>query len=453
MVAQGVVFMKKLFIFLILVAVIITGGYLWAIRDMNEKTETQQWSTVKVEKGSIRTAVSCTGQVVSNLDVEIKCKASGEVINLPFDISDRVKKGDLIVEIDPVDEQRKVNQAKVILESSQARLIQTKVNLQIAQGNLGIERKSAEASQKSAIATAKDARDKADRVKKLFERKITTQENRETAETIAIQAEVDLENARIGIEKLQITAHELELKRQDVRLAKAQIETNKIDLSLAEQRLKDTKVFSPIDGVVSERNVQSGQIISSGISNVGGGTLVMVLSDLTRLFILASVDESDIGKVKLGQKVIITADAFPGKRFFGKIERIATKGVNISNVVTFEVKIEVQGRDKQLLKPEMTANVDIIVADKAGVLIVPSEVVLRKKGDYIVRIKMDDGRTEERRVKVGISDGVMTEITEGLNQGDTVVFRRGEARSRWRTDPSKRNLTSSRAMRMMIGGR
>lgn len=445
--------MKKLFIFLILVAVIITGGYLWATRDMNAKTETPQWSLVKVEKGSIRTAVSCTGQVVSNLDVEIKCKASGEVIRLPFDISDRVRKGDLIVEIDPVDEQRKVNQAKVTLESSQARLIQNKVNLQIAQRSLAIERKSAEASLKSAIAAAKDARAKADRVKKLFERKIATQESTETAETKAIQLEVDLENAQIRIEQLDITAQELELRRQDVRLAKAQIETNKIDLSLAEQRLKDTKVFSPIDGVVSERNVQSGQIISSGISNVGGGTLVMVLSDLTRLFILASVDESDIGKVKLGQKVIITADAFPGKRFFGKIERIATRGVNISNVVTFEVKIEVQGRDRQLLKPEMTANVDIIVADKAGVLIVPSEAVLRKKGDYIVRVKMDDGRLEERRVKVGISDGVVTEITEGLNQGDTVAFRRGEARSRWRTDPSRRNLTSSRAMRMMIGGR
>lgn len=445
--------MKKLFIFLILVAVIITGGYLWATRDMNAKTETPQWSLVKVEKGSIRTAVSCTGQVVSNLDVEIKCKASGEVIRLPFDISDRVRKGDLIVEIDPVDEQRKVNQAKVTLESSQARLIQNKVNLQIAQRSLAIERKSAEASLKSAIAAAKDARAKADRVKKLFERKIATQESKETAETKAILAEVDLENAQIRIEQLDITVQELELRRQDVRLAKAQIETNKIDLSLAEQRLKDTKVFSPIDGVVSERNVQSGQIISSGISNVGGGTLVMVLSDLTRLFILASVDESDIGKVKLGQKVIITADAFPGKRFFGKIERIATKGSNISNVVTFEVKIEVQGRDKQLLKPEMTANVEIIVADKASVLIVPAEAVLRKKGDYIVRVKMDDGRLEERRVKVGISDGVVTEITEGLNQGDTVAFRRGEARSRWRTDPSRRNLTSSRAMRMMIGGR
>ena len=444
--------MKKVFIFLTLSAMIITGGYFWATKGTNVKSETPQWSTVRVEKGSIRATVSCTGQVVSNLDVEIKCKASGEVIKLPFDISDQVKKADLLLELDPVDEKRKVKQAKISLASSQARLMQSKVNLQIAQKGLVIERKSAEAALKSAKASAKDARSKAERIKKLFEKKIASQENKETAETAAIQAEVDLENARIRMEQLAIKEHELENRRQDVRLAKAQIETNKINLSLAEQRLKDTKVFSPIDGVVSERNVQSGQIISSGISNVGGGTRVMVLSDLTRLFILASVDESDIGKVELGQKVIITADAFPGRRFSGKIERIATKGVNVSNVVTFEVKIEVQGRDKLLLKPEMTANVEIIVVEKEGVLMVPSEAVLQEKGEHFVRVKKDDGILEERPVQAGISDGVVIEITSGLNQGDTVAYRKGEARSRWRTDQSRRSLSSSRGMRMMVGG-
>ena len=444
--------MKKILIFVILGTVIIAGGYFWSHKSANVKTETPRWSTVQVEKGSIRVAVSCTGQVVSNLDVEIKCKASGQVVKLPFDISDQVKKGDLLVELDPVDEKRKVKQAKISLSSSQARLMQSKVNLRIAQKDLAIERKSAEAALKSAEAHAKDARAKAERMKKLLEKKLASQEEMDTAETASIQAEVDLENAQIRMEQLPIKEQELEIRRQDVRLAEAQMKTNKIDLSLAEQVLKDTKVFSPIDGVVSERNVQSGQIISSGISNVGGGTRVMVLSDLTRLFILASVDESDIGKVELGQKVIITADAFPGKRFFGEIERIATKGINVSNVVTFEVKIEVQGRDKLLLKPEMTANVEIIVAEKEEALLVPSEAVLRKEQEHFVRVKKDDGSVEERPVQTGISDGVVTEITSGLNQGDTVLYRKGEARSRWRTDQSRRSLSSSRVMRVIIGG-
>ncbi len=444
--------MKKILILVILSAAIVTGGYFWLNKSANVKIETPQWSTVQVKKGSIRDAVSCTGQVVSNLDVEIKCKAGGEIVKLPFDISDQVNKGDLLVELDPVDEQRKVKQAKISLASSQARLMQRKVNLQIAKKDLIIARKSAAAALKSAEAYAKDARAKAERMRKLFEKKLTSQEEKDTGETTAIQAEVDLENARIQIEQLANKARELEIKRQDVRLAKAQMKMDKINLSLAEQRLKDTRVFSPIDGVVSERNVQSGQIISSGINNVGGGTRVMVLSDLSRLFILASVDESYIGKVELGQKVIITADAFPGKRFFGKIDRIATKGINVSNVVTFEVKIEVRERNRSLLKPEMTANVEIIVAEKEEVLMVPSEAVLYKKGGHFVRVKKDDGSIEERPVQAGISNGVVIEIIKGLSQGDTIIYRKGEARSRWRTEQSRRSLSSSRGMRMMLGG-
>ena len=444
--------MKKILISVILSTAIITGGFFWSQKRANVKKETPQWSTVQAKKGSIRDTVSCTGQVVSNLDVEIKCKASGEIVKLPFDISDKVKKGELIVELDPVDEQRRVKQAKISLASSRARLMQRKVNLQISEKDLTIERKSSEATLKSAEACAKDARAKAERMKKLFEKKIVSQEVKDTGETTAIQEEVDLENARIQMEQLAINEMELEIKRQDVRLAEAQMETDKINLSLAEQRLKDTRVFSPIDGVVSERDIQSGQIISSGINNVGGGTLVMVLSDLSRLFILASVDESDIGKVELRQKVIITADAFPGKRFFGKIDRIATKGINVSNVVTFEVKIEVRGRIRSLLKPEMTANVEIIVAEKEEVLMVPSEAVLYEKNGHFVRVKEDDGSIEERPVQAGISNGVVIEIIKGLSLDDTIAYRKGEARSRWRTEQSRRSLSSGRGMRMMMGG-
>ena len=443
--------MKKILISVILSTAIITGGFFWSQKRANVKKETPQWSTVQAKKGSIRDTVSCTGQVVSNLDVEIKCKASGEIVKLPFDISDKVKKGELIVELDPVDEQRRVKQAKISLASSRARLMQRKVNLQISEKDLTIERKSSEATLKSAEACAKDARAKAERMKKLFEKKIVSQEVKDTGETTAIQEEVDLENARIQMEQLAINEMELEIKRQDVRLAEAQMETDKINLSLAEQRLKDTRVFSPIDGVVSERDVQSGQIISSGINNVGGGTLVMVLSDLSRLFILASVDESDIGNVELRQKVIITADAFPGKRFFGKIDRIATKGINVSNVVTFEVKIEVRGRIRSLLKPEMTANVEIIVAEKEEVLMVPSEAVLYEKNGHFVRVKEDDGSIEERPVQAGISNGVVIEIIKGLSLDDTITYRKGEARSRWRTEQSRRSLSSDRGMRMMMG--
>ena len=161
-------FMKKKYIILILSVVIITVGYLWFQNSNNVKTETQEWSKALVKNSPIRLTVSCTGRVVSNLDVEIKCKASGEVIKLPFDVSDQVKKGDLLVELDPIDEQRKVKQGKISLDSSQAKLKQSKVNLQIAEKDLAVKRKSAEAALKSAKVKAKDARAKADRRKHLL---------------------------------------------------------------------------------------------------------------------------------------------------------------------------------------------------------------------------------------------------------------------------------------------
>ena len=178
--------------------------------------------------------------------------------------------------------------------------------------------------------------------------------------------------------------------------------------------------------------MQKGQIISSGISNVGGGTTVLTLSDLSRIFVLASVDESDIGKVLVGLPVDVTADAYPGKQFTGKVERIAPKGVNTSNVVTFEVKIEVLGKGKALLKPEMTANVEILVAQKDDALIVPAEAVSRKGRQQIAVVANDDGTTEERPVKTGISDGARLEITEGLKEHETVLVREAEAESKWR---------------------
>ncbi len=177
----------------------------------------------------------------------------------------------------------------------------------------------------------------------------------------------------------------------------------------------------------------------------------MILSDLSRLFINASVDETEIGKVKLGQRAKITADAFPGRTFHGKVERIATKGINVANVVTFEVRIEVRGKNKSLLKPEMTANVEIIAAEKNNVLSVPEQAVSYRNRVASVKVRKN-GRIEERLVKTGIRDGVVVEILEGLYPGETVVYRPREARSRWRSERSRRNLATGRGMRMILGG-
>jgi HlyD family secretion protein len=218
-----------------------------------------------------------------------------------------------------------------------------------------------------------------------------------------------------------------------VILAEAEARSDQIALDNARQQLSYTTVNSPMDGVVSALNIQIGTIISSGITNVGGGTTIMTVSDLSHVYVLAAVDESEIGAVAVDQPVNITVDAFAGRRFRGNVVRIATKGVNVSNVVTFEVKVEVTSANKSLLKPEMTANVQIVSAQKDDTLVVPAQALTRRQGKVYASVVSGDGPAQEREVKVGLSDGERTEVLDGLAEGDTVVVR-NEPASRWRAD-------------------
>ena len=426
--------MKKLILLVVLGVLLFGGAMYWRSRRAATAAAVPATTIAKVTRGSLFQAVSSTGRVVSNLDVDIKCKASGEVIKLPFDVSDFVHKGELLVELDPIDEQRAVAQAEAALAASQAKLVQSQRNVTIAQQTLETSRLQTDAALKSAQAKAEDATSKFERRKELVAQKLISQEDFLTAQTAAAQAQADLQNAKAQVEALKTQELALELKRQDVKLAESQVKSDQIALSNAQQRLTDTKVSAPMDGVVSGRNVQIGTIISSGITNVGGGTTVLTLSDLSHIFVLAAVDESDIGNVALDQSVLVTADAFAGRKFHGKVVRVATKGVNVSNVVTFEVKIEVIGDDKTMLKPEMTANVQIITAQRNDVLVVPTRAVTSKDGKMIASVIRDDGTKEQREVKAGLGDGQKLEIAQGLNEGDTVEFQAGESQSKWRAD-------------------
>ncbi len=447
--------MKKLLAIIIVIAVIAAGGFFWKKRSSAATAETGPLPTVTVKRGALRQTVQCTGQVVSNLDVEIKCKASGLIVNMPFDISDRVKKDDLLVEIDPVDQTRGVQQAEAAQAASKAKLAQAKANLSVAESTLYTERKRANAVYVSAQAKRKDTNAKAKREEELLARKQSSAEQAETAETSAIEAEQNLQTAEAQVEALKTLEAQIEVRRQDINLAQAEVDADAIALALANQRLSETKVHAPIDGVISARTVQVGQIIASGINNVGGGTSMLTISDLSHIYVLASVDESDIGNVVLDQPVDITVDAYPRKKFQGLVKRIATKGVNVSNVVTFEVKIEVMSENKTLLKPMMTANTEIIVAERPDTLSVPLRAIVRKEEKTFVNKKLGEGKEELIAVETGLSDGNDVEILKGVQENDTVICQRSEADSRWRADSQGRPRppASMMMMRPPSGGR
>ena len=426
--------MKKKLIYIVptVIAVLILL-VVWRKHSAAAAEKATEFETAQVTRGTFVKTVQCTGRVVSNLDVEIKCKASGLVVNMPFDVSDTVKKDDLLIEIDPADQIRNVQQAEASLAAAKAKLGQAEENVSATEISLSSEKKRTAAVRQAASSKAKDAGTKAKREKELLARKQSSVEEAETAQTQADQAAQDLQSAEAQVEACQGTEHQLAMRRHEVDLAKAQLQNDEIALALAKQRLVETKVYSPIDGVVASRTVQVGQIVASGINNVGGGTTVLTLSDLSRIFVLAAVDESDIGQVALDQAVNITADAYPGETYSGKVVRVASKGVNTSNVVTFEVRIEVLSENRSHLRPEMTANVEITIAEKPDSLMIPVRAVSRREGRGLVSVKQPDGAVkDEVPVEIGISNGSEIEVFSGVSEGDTLVFPKEETEGVWR---------------------
>ncbi|MBN1592928.1 MAG: efflux RND transporter periplasmic adaptor subunit [Candidatus Coatesbacteria bacterium] len=443
---------KKLLIIAIILMISAVGYYLLKGTGDGDSQQESQSTPFKVKRGPIKLEIESTGRVVSNLDVEIKCKASGEVVGVFCDVSDPVKKGDVLVELDPVDEERRVKQEEVNLSSSKAKLAQAEVNLQTDEQSLANDFAKAESAIKSSRAKYQDARAKAERTQKLLESKRVSIEENETAQTSASVALADLENAKIALAELQIQREALEIQRQNVALAKDQVQSNEIELEIAQQRLKETTVHAPIDGIVSDRQVQVGQIVSSPTSNVGGGSTLLVLSDLSRIFVLAAVDESDIGRISVGQRVIITADAFPNEEFRGEVVRVAAMGESNSNVVTFDVKIEVLSEKKTKLKPEMTANVVIVAADDRNALLIPSDAVQRRRDKAFVSIPSAGEEPERREIEVGIDDGEWTQVLSGLAEGDEILTQNGKLKSRWSRQQDSRGRPPMPPM-IPMGGR
>ena len=156
----------------------------------------------------------------------------------------------------------------------------------------------------------------------------------------------------------------------------------------------------------------------------------MTLSDLSHIFVMATVDQSDIGGVQVGQLARVEVDSFPNRKFAGKVVRIATTGTNTSNVVTFEVKVEVTDKDKNLLRPQMTGTVTIVEDQRQNVLIVPTAAVAHRNGQTFVQLVGG----AQRPVTLGLEGSDSVEVTSGLAEGDKVTMEEAELPTRWKSD-------------------
>tara|TARA_B100000686_G_scaffold354366_1_gene464230 strand:- start:1401 stop:2735 length:1335 start_codon:yes stop_codon:yes gene_type:complete len=409
----------------ILIAIILAFflGYFFLYKDgvnLGNVNPKPVYKTVHVQRGDFKVKVSATGIVEPDSQVEIKSKASGQILKFSFNEGDYIKKGHLLIKLDKSDEQRNVNKAMADVQSASARLKTAVTNLTLQKNKYATDLKTSKSNLESSEASLKESEYKLKRQRDLFKQKVSSREALDSAETNYkiiqenfVQAEAQLIGARNS-------KYDISLRENDIELAKADMIRAEIALEEAEERLDETEIFAPMDGVLITKSVEEGQIISSGISNVSGGTALCLIADISRLFILADIDETDIGSVNIGQKVSITTDAYPNEIFQGKVRRIAPQGQIESNITIFKVKIEIIGSGINVLKPMMTANVEIISSHVKNALYVAREAI-NKSGNSFYVVLLKGKNTQEINISKGIQNPIYAQIKSGVKENDKLV--------------------------------
>ena len=366
-------------------AAVLTAIALIAARGSSKEIDPSRLATV--ERGDVARSVVATGKIQPLAKVQVKSKASGIVKRLDVDYGDRVREGQLLAELDKEQLEAGVREARANLLAAQAALER---NLIEAEGpDLPFL--------KSAL----------ERARQLYADGL-----------IAPSILDDADKAyQMGINKKTAA-------RSNAAMSKAEVEKARATLERFEADLRYATIMSPMDGLVLSRDVEVGDAVSSILILGSQATLIMTLGDVSEVYVLGKVDEADIGKVYLGQEARIVVESFKDKKFEGKVTKISPLGVEKDNVTIFEVRVSIRNPTGEL-KVNMSANAEVILEEKKNVLLVPESAVLydkdRKPSLEVPDPKADKGRRKVA-AKLGISNGVKTEVVEGLKEGDKVVL-------------------------------
>ena len=345
------------------------------------QTNASKYQTTTVTRGPLTEAVTATGTLNPVVSVQVGSQVSGNIQKLFVDFNSNVKAGELVAQIDPVLFQATVAQAEGDLASAQSARELAKVN--------------------------------ATRTQELFARKTSSQ--------------ADLDQAIANLHQ-----------------AEANVKIKQGALDKAKADLEHCTITSPIDGIVISRNVDVGQTVAASLQ---APVIFAIANDLTKMQIDSNVAEADVGVVKVDQDVDFTVDAFPTQTFHGKVVQVRNAPITVQNVVTYDTVIGVSNPDLKL-KPGMTATVSIIVTHKDDVLQIknvalryrppnaapsdtrstssasgqhPSAGRQRRSERTVYVLPTAGGRPRPVQIRTGISDGVVTEVIEGLKEGDRVV--------------------------------
>ncbi|MBX7221332.1 MAG: efflux RND transporter periplasmic adaptor subunit [Blastocatellia bacterium] len=354
-----------------------------------------------VERGDVARSVVATGKIQPLTKVEVKSKASGIVKQILVDYGAMVKKGQVLVELDKED-------LKARLRESQANLQAAEAALEAAQATL--ERNQVDAKGPD-LPFLKSSVDRANQLKSQGVMSQSLVEDADKAYQLALNKQMSaLQNVSVS--------------RAEVSRAKAQVAQSKASLERAEEDLRNSTIVSPMDGIMLSKNVEVGDAVSSILVLGSQATLIATLGDISSVYVLGKVDEADIGKVYFDQPSRIVVESFKDKKFEGKVTKISPLGAEKDNVTTFEVRVSIHNSNGEL-KANMTANAEILLEEKKNVLLIPeSSVIYDKERNPSVEVPDPITDTGKRKipVKLGLSNGVKTELVSGLTEGQKVIL-------------------------------
>jgi HlyD family secretion protein len=392
---------KRFWIWLGSGAAVVVLVLVFALVRLAKGTSIDPNKLAKVTRGDVARSVVATGKIQPITKVEVKSKASGIVEKLYVDINYRVKKGQQLAQLDQQEIMAQVNAQRAQLTAAQA-------NVATYQANIEQDKVNAAAPD---LPMYKATLDRNLEMQKagIVSRQALDDTNKEY---LAALTRRDSSKAQIGVDTARL------------KQARAQVLQAEASLKQLEEQLSYTTIVAPMDGEILSRDVEIGAAVSSILVLGSTATLVMTEGDTSEVYVQGKVDEADIAHVYMGQPARIKVESFRDRVFNGKVTKISPMGVEKDNVTTFEVRVSINNASGEL-KANMTANAEILLDEHKGVLTVPENAVSYdkdKNASVDVPDKSNKEGTRKVAVKVGLSNGSVTEIISGLKEGEQVVL-------------------------------
>jgi HlyD family secretion protein len=394
---------KRVWVWTLVIAVIaIAGLAFFSLRTLMRAPATiDPERLARVERTDLARSVVATGKIEPTTKVEIKSKASGIILKLPVNVGDRVRQGQVICELDQNDLLPRVRQARAALRMAEAALKSTQADF---------ERNKVEAAGPDIPFLKRDM----ERAHQMFVEGVLPQNSQDEAD----------KNYALAVNRQQQAIVNLGVAKAAIAKSEAQVEQSQAALAQSEEDLRNATIVSPIDGVVLSRDHEAGDAVSSILVMGSGATLIMTVGDLKEVYVKGKVDESDIGKVYLGQPSRIKVESYKDQKFAGKVTKISPMGVERDNVTTFEVRVSISNESHKLMAA-MTANAEIMIEERKGILAIPEGAIVYKK-DHSTEVEIPDvgDKSGKRRVPVttGISNGSKIQIVQGLSENQQVLL-------------------------------